>query len=71
MKQRDVSQLTLFKQLMIMTKTFTLLCVKDRKGKEQNSRENERRKCEGQSLGEKGIAWVQRSGYSHKQITEM
>ncbi len=38
--------------------------------KELISRENEKRKCERQSLGEKGIVWVQRSGHSHKQITE-
>jgi hypothetical protein len=31
-----VSQLTLFKQLMIMTKTLALLCVKDRKGERAN-----------------------------------
>ncbi len=41
------------------------------KGKELTSGENEKRKCERQSLGEKGIVWVQRSGHSHKQIMEM
>jgi hypothetical protein len=41
------------------------------RGKELTSRENEKRKWERQSLGEKGIAWVQRSGHSHKQIMEM
>ncbi len=41
------------------------------RGKELPGRENEKRKCERQSLGEKGIAWVQRSGHSHKQIAEM
>jgi len=40
-------------------------------GKELTSRENEKRKCEIQSLGETGIVWEQRSGHSHKQITEM
>ncbi len=29
------------------------------------------RKCERQSLGEKGIVWVQRYGHSNKQVTEM
>ncbi len=48
-----------------------LLCVKDRKGKELPSGENEKRKCDRQSLGEKGIAWVQRPGHSHKQVTVM
>ncbi len=71
MKQQDVSQSTLFEQLMIRTKCFALLSVKDRKGEERPSGENEKRKCERQSLGEKGIAWVQRSGHSQKQITEM
>jgi hypothetical protein len=40
------------------------------RGKELPSGENEKRKCERQSLGERRIAWVQRSGHSHKQITE-
>ncbi len=40
------------------------------RGKELTSGENEKRKCERQSLGEIGITWVQRSGHSHKQITE-
>ncbi len=70
MKQRDVSQLTLFKQLMIRTKSFALLCVMDGRGKDLTSRESEKRKCERLSLGEIGIAWAQRSGHSHKQIME-
>ncbi len=70
MKQRGVSQLTLLKPLMIKTKIFAHFCAKDRKGKELTSGENKKRKCERQSLGGKGIAWVQRSGHSHKQITD-
>ncbi len=56
---------------MIRTKTFALLCAKDRKGEGLTSGENEKRKCERQSLGEEGIVRVHRSGHSHKQITEM
>ena len=41
---------------MIRTKGFALLCGKDRKGEEPTSRENEKRKCERQSLGETEIA---------------
>jgi hypothetical protein len=37
---------------------------------ELTSGENEKRKCKRQSSGEKRIAWVQRSGHSHQQITE-
>ncbi len=40
------------------------------RGKELTSGEKEKRKCERQSLGETGMAWVQRSGHSHKQIME-
>ncbi len=41
------------------------------RGKELPSGENEKMMCERQSLGEKGIVWVQRSEHSHKEITEM
>jgi hypothetical protein len=41
------------------------------KGGELPNGENKKRKCKRQSLGVKGIAWVQRSRHSHKQITEI
>ncbi len=37
-KQLYVSQMTLFKQLMIRTKCYALLCVKDRKGERATCR---------------------------------
>ncbi len=42
MKQQDVNWSTLFKQLMIRTKCFALLCVKYRKGERATQKEREK-----------------------------
>ncbi len=51
-------------------KLFCAFMCEGWKGEKSYIAEREKRMCERQSLGEKGIAWVQRSGHSHKQITE-
>jgi hypothetical protein len=63
--------MTLFKSMVTQDKMLcTFMCEGYGEEESQLPERQGKRVCERESLRERRIAWVQRSGHSHKQLTE-